>query len=257
MSFDYSQIPSGYYDKILYGPEGMRRFWHYHKFESVLRYIPKHLQGPDKAILDVGSFGGSFLGMIPNEVFGYQLGIDILKEQIDFANRKYATPYREFKINLKEFLDDSALLEKFHVITIIEVIEHMTPNEIKSLLESLCKVLHPEGSIIITTPNYLSMWPILEITLNLMSDVKYEEQHITKFNYKNLENKFKQIGLAELSLEQKTTTHFLTPFIASFSYDFAIQSATKIPSAAWKNPFGNIILSRWKKKVSTYSQSIP
>ena len=92
------------------------------------------------------------------------------------------------------------------------------------------------------------MWPVLELLINFFSDVKYEEQHITKFNYLNIEKKIKNIGINDLVLKEKTTTHFLTPFLATFSYDLAVRTATSIPSSVWKNPLGNIILSRWSKK---------
>jgi 2-polyprenyl-3-methyl-5-hydroxy-6-metoxy-1,4-benzoquinol methylase len=248
MSFDYSLIPNGYYDKVLSGPDGMRKFWHYHKFESVLRYIPQKVTGVDKNILDIGCFAGSFLGMIPPEMFSYQIGVDILPGQIEYATQKYGTNYRSFR----SFSDDLNLSNEFkghfHVITLIEVIEHLNVEQILKLLTQISELLHPEGKLIITTPNYCSTWPLLEFLINHFSDIQYEEQHLTKFNYFMLEPKVKNlVGNLALNCEAKTTTHFLSPFVAAISYKMATQMATKIPSAYWSNPFGNIILSRWSK----------
>lgn len=249
MNFDYSKIPSGFYDEVLEGPLGMRRFWHFHKFESVVRYIPDHLKGKDKAILDIGCFAGSFLGMMDEQLFGYQLGVDILQEQISFASKKYGNNFRKFKQYNGELELGSEFQHKFHVITLIEVIEHLTPSQILNLLMHIEELLHPEGRLILTTPNYMSAWPVIEILLNLVSDVKYEEQHITKFTFSNIDEKIKRIFPdLPLQLDQKTTTHFFTPYIALLNYKLALDVSQQIPSSQWNNQFGNLILTSWKKK---------
>lgn len=244
MSFDYSTIPDGYYDYILKGPEGIRKFWHFHKFESVIRYIPESHKGQGKNILDVGCFAGSFLGGIPESVFSEQLGVDILDNQIQYAQKQYGTSFRKFET----YTHKIEIETRFDVITLIEVIEHLGENEIYNLFSQLLGLLKPGGIIIVTTPNYLSTWPVLEILLNHFSDVRYEEQHLTKFNYINFESKLHKLT-RELKMEcqAKTTSHFLSPFLAGISYKFAEYSATKIKASDWKNPFGNIILSRWSK----------
>jgi 2-polyprenyl-3-methyl-5-hydroxy-6-metoxy-1,4-benzoquinol methylase len=246
MSFDYSKIPNGFYDNVLTGPDGMRKFWHYHKFESVLRYIPSHLFGIDKRILDIGCFGGSFLGMIPESLFSDQVGVDILSSQIEYATKRYGTTFRSFRLLEKDEILGNEFHGSFHVITLIEVIEHLSPEQIFNLLNQISKLLHPEGKLIITTPNYLSTWPLIEYLLNHFSDIHYEEQHLSKFNYFMMESKIRKIAPDfSLRCEDKTTTHLLSPFIAALSYKKALEIATAVPSAYWKNPFGNIILSRW------------
>lgn len=241
--FDYSGIPEGYYDQIANGPNGVRKFWHYHKFESVVRYIPPALMGPDKRVLDVGCFAGTFLGMIPKELFGTQVGIDILPNQIAYAQKTYNEPWRKFQV-FDEFFRENR--EKFHVITLIEVIEHLTHEQIRELLGRIRELLLPEGRLILTTPNYFSVWPLLEIFLNRESDVKYEEQHITKFTYFNLEPKLiRVLQRPSFKLEAKTTTHFISPAIAGLNYEMAIRMAHAVPASNWGNPLGCIVLSRW------------
>jgi 2-polyprenyl-3-methyl-5-hydroxy-6-metoxy-1,4-benzoquinol methylase len=247
-NFDYSRIPEGYYDQILNGPDGIRKFWHFHKFESVLRYVPLELMGEGKSILDIGCFAGSFLGMIPRKSFPFQMGVDILPSQINYAKKTYGQPWREFSDydgNLDLGVHNA---EKFHIITLIEVIEHLSPQQIYNLFQQILKLLHPEGRLIITTPNYLSLWPLIEFLINHFSEVKYEEQHITKFSFFRFESQIQELlqGLP-LKFDKKTTTHFVTPYLAPLSYDLAVMSAQAIPSYAWKNPFGSIILSSWKK----------
>jgi 2-polyprenyl-3-methyl-5-hydroxy-6-metoxy-1,4-benzoquinol methylase len=244
VNFDYSQIPAGYYDKIFRDKTGVRSYWHHHKFESVLRFIPPFCQGPDKSILDVGCFAGTFLGSVPEAMFGFQRGVDILKSQVAYAQEHYGTSWREFAVLGDKLAKD----RKFHVVTLIEVVEHLDQCQLQHLMGEIQDILQPDGCLIVTTPNYFSLWPLLEIVLDKWSTVQYEEQHITKFNYFNLESRLQSVlGHQQLLCEARTTTHFLSPFVAAFSFDLAEKTAQAIQGSKWKNPLGCIILSRWKK----------
>lgn len=247
MSFDYSRIPEGYYDSILSGPDGMRKFWHYHKFDSVLRYMPEAKDEP-RSILDFGCFAGSFLGLVGEKLFAKQVGVDILPSQISYAKKKYGTGFRDFRTVDPNQPLSTAIREKFDVITLIEVIEHLDRAQIEKLLADLCACLKPDGRIIMTTPNYLSLWPLLEWMIGRMSDVQYEEQHLTRFHFYNFEKRVKSIaGELHLSCEKKTTTHFITPYVAAVSYPVAVQMSQAISSANWNNPLGSLILSSWRR----------
>jgi 2-polyprenyl-3-methyl-5-hydroxy-6-metoxy-1,4-benzoquinol methylase len=242
--FDYSNIPSDFYDNILLRKKGTRSFWHYHKFDSVIRLIPDQAKGNEKSILDVGCFGGSFLANVSPTQFGDQVGIDILESQICYAQKNYSTEHRRFYTSADFFRNNR---QKFSVVTLIEVIEHLTSEQIFNLLNQIYDVLDDEGYLIITTPNYLSFWPLLEKMIDIFSDLKYEEQHLTKFNFLNIERKLATLSGNRFRLEHKTTSHFLTPFIASVSYPAAEKLSSKIPASDWRNPFGNLILTRLKK----------
>jgi len=239
--FDYNKIPLGFYDNIAKKQKGIRSFWHNQKFKRVI----DSFEEPRSSILDIGCFSGTFLSMISRKQASEQIGVDILKEQIDFANQHYATPYRQFFLidNLKEmeFVKDN----QFDYISIIEVVEHLNNHEIEDLIKIAYKKLKPGGKLIITTPNYFSLWPLQEFILNRVSDVKYEEQHITHFNYFNIKNKLDSI-VANMDLlfsfDYKTTTHFITPYIALFSYKLALKISSAIPHRKWTFPLGSLLL---------------
>ncbi len=133
------------------------------------------------------------------------------------------------------------------MVTLIEVIEHLNTDEIRRLLKDVVDVTSPDGRLILTTPNYFSLWPVLEALVNRLSDVRYEEQHLTRFTVWNLKSKMRDLSEGRLVLEQLTTTHFLTPYVAALHYPTAVRMATAIPSSSWKNPFGNLILSSWRR----------
>lgn len=246
MSFDYSKIPVGYYDRILYGPNGIRKAWHELKFRRIRDFLETH-QG--QSILDVGCFAGSFLSMIPEALYARQVGIDILAEQVSYANDYYKRDFREFY-----FLDDLSNFESedlFDVITLIEVIEHLDQDQIQDLFRMIHRQLKQGGKLIITTPNYSSLWPLIEFILNHTSSVSYEEQHLTKFTYFNFEKKLQGVvgcWMDKFEIEIKTTSHLLTPFLAGIFYSLALQASRTISMEKWKLPFGNLIICSLLKR---------
>ncbi len=245
-TFDYNKIPLGFYDDITKQQKGIRSFWHNQKFKRVIDSFKK----PHCSILDIGCFSGTFLSMISQHQMSEQIGVDILKEQIDYANQNYATFYRQFYLieNLKEM--ESVKDMQFDYVSIIEVIEHLNKHQIEDLIKIAYKKLKVGGKLIITTPNYMSLWPLQEFILNKISDVKYEEQHITHFNYFNIQNKLNSI-VANMHLlfkfDYKTTTHFITPYIAMFSYKFAEKISSAIPHRKWTFPLGSLVLIEFTK----------
>jgi 2-polyprenyl-3-methyl-5-hydroxy-6-metoxy-1,4-benzoquinol methylase len=246
-TFDYSTIPLGYYDQIAARRKGMRSFWHYLKFRRIVDGIDQ----PAGSILDIGCFAGTFLGMVPPDLVAGQTGVDILPEQIGYARQKYGTDYRKFyeikNLNDLNFIPDQSL----DYITSIEVIEHLTRDEILELFDFTFRKLKPGGKLILTTPNYFSAWPFLEVILDLVSKVKYEEQHVTRFNYFNLERKFSEIYQAfgsQFFIDVKTTTHFFTPLIAMFSFRIAEKAARLITHRHWRLPLGSLLLIQILRK---------
>lgn len=245
-AYDYGTIPVGYYDRIFRGPKGIRRLWHVSKFERVLDCLPEENGG---ALLDIGCFAGTFLSTVPRYRFDRQLGIDILPEQIDYATHHHGAPFREFRHATVS--DVVATGERFDCVTLIEVIEHLERADVTTLLDGIWRVLKPGGRFVFTTPNYGSMWPVIELALNRMSDVKYEEQHITKFSFFNLELQLQSIEPQiwnRFDLQLKTTTHFVTPFMAAFSYELARGLSRALPHQKWRHPAGNLILTVLEKR---------
>ncbi len=245
--FDYGSIPLGHYDRVLREGNGIRRLWHLSKFERVLDYLPRRA---GQSLLDVGCFAGSFLSMAEPERFSRQLGVDILPAQIDYANAHHGTPARRFRY-VPSVADLGEIDERFDCVTVIEVIEHLTPGEIRALLGHAARLLVPGGRLVLTTPNYASTWPILERILNRVGDVNYEEQHITRFTYFDLERKLTAIHPAlpaDFRLDLKTTTHLVTPFLAGLSFPLAHRLSRLVPHGLWKFPFGNLILSGFARR---------
>ncbi|QDV37854.1 bifunctional 3-demethylubiquinone-9 3-methyltransferase/ 2-octaprenyl-6-hydroxy phenol methylase [Tautonia plasticadhaerens] len=245
-AFDYDQIPLGYYDEVMRTGHPVRRCWHRQKFQRALAALPP---GPGLSVLDIGCFAGTFLGMLPGDRFPRQLGVDIIPKQIEWAASHYAAPYREFRAipGLSALAD---LGETFDCVTLIEVLEHLSAEEIRALLGHVGRLLKPGGRFLMTTPNYASAWPLLERILNRASDVKYEEQHLSKFTYPGFERQLRAISPGferDLELELKTTSHLLSPFVGAISEPLAMWLSRCRDPGQWRFPFGSLILARFRK----------
>lgn len=239
--YDYGQIPVGFYDQVLRGGNPIRRLWHLSKFERVLDYLPQQPQG---SLLDVGCFAGSFLSLVPEARFARQLGVDILAAQIEYARARHGTSFREFR-HVAGIERLGGIRERFDCVTLLEVIEHLAPEEVREIFSQISGLLAPGGRLVVTTPNYASTWPLLEALLERFSDVKYEEQHVTKFSYFDVERKIAELYppfATEFHLELKTTSHLLTPFAAGLSFRAAHALSRLVPHRYWRFPFGNLVL---------------
>ena len=206
--FDYEEIDVGFYDHIYQKSEGVRSAWHHIKFNFVKEKIDKQNHH-----LDIGCGSGTFLSILNNK---FSAGIDVSEKQINYANKNHSTETKKFlKFNkVIPFQDNS-----FDSVSMIELIEHLSNDEIIILFQQIYRVLKKGGKIYITTPNYLSLWPILEFFLNKISKVSYKHQHINKFNFLNIN---KIIDDNKFNIIEKKSFIYLSPFTAIFSFKFSI-----------------------------------
>jgi 2-polyprenyl-3-methyl-5-hydroxy-6-metoxy-1,4-benzoquinol methylase len=251
-SFDYTGIPIGFYDEVLRGRNPIRRLWHLSKFERVLDCLPHR---PGQSLLDVGCFAGSFLSLVPEARCSRQLGVDILPDQVDYAQSHYGTGFRSFR-HVKNVTALDLLEGTFDAVTLIEVIEHLDPSEGGVLLQALARRVTPGGLLVLTTPNYASGWPVLEWLVNRLSRVKYQEQHVTRFTFFDVERQLRSIHpgfFDDFDIEVKTTTHFATPFLAALSFRLAHWLSRRIPHRLWHLPFGSLILLVCRRRAAPAS----
>jgi 2-polyprenyl-3-methyl-5-hydroxy-6-metoxy-1,4-benzoquinol methylase len=241
-------IPVGHYHDVMLTGHPVRRAWHQLKFTRVLELLP---QAPGQSILDIGCFAGTFLSLVDESRFTRQVGVDILPEQVAYAQAHFGSAHRQF-VHVSDVSEISSAIEgTFDCITLIEVIEHLSPAEIDATLQQAARKLRPGGRLVMSTPNYASAWPLLEVALNQLSDVTYDEQHITRFTWFDCERKLAEISPAlgeAFELELKTTTHLVSPFLAVLGVDFASRVSSAVTHKGWKMPFGNLVMLSWLKR---------
>ena len=240
-SFDYSRIPSGYYNRAVTQGNPIRRAWHIEKFERIKAALPS---GAGLSILDIGTFNGDFLARLPESHFSVQIGVDILENQIAYAAELFGTSFRRF-IHVPSLQDMDAVSGTFDCITLIEIIEHLSGAEIRDLLEFATAKLKKGGRLLVSTPNYTSAWPLLELIIARVSDISYEAQHITRFNYFSVFKELRSIYPEfdrRYAIDFKTTSHFFTPFLACLSLESALKLSRRVDIRRWRFPFGNLIV---------------
>jgi len=203
--YDYeNRIPAGFYDKVYQRKIGVRYCWHDLKFQAVAAHL-----GSPRRLLDIGCGPGTFVG---NYLPGIEaLGIDVSVSQVDYATRTYGSAQHRFSARSLASLAEAG--ERFDAVTVIELIEHLTPEAAIRLLSEARAVLAPQGVLVVTTPNYRSLWPIIEIGVNAMSPVNYIEQHINKYQRGLLAAHLSAGGYRDVSVK---TALGLAPFTAAF-----------------------------------------
>jgi 2-polyprenyl-3-methyl-5-hydroxy-6-metoxy-1,4-benzoquinol methylase len=189
--------------------EGWRvqRFWHVHKFALISALIP---DDPEITIMDVGCGPGSFF--YQHKKRGKKIGVDFAESQISYA-KKVMPDVNWICANV-----ENASLPKADYVVFSEVLEHLPPNT--EILKKINGVMKKGGKLIMTTPNYSSLWPVIEKVWDWVSPVKYEEQHINPQTPKTLKKEIESSGFKLIGLK---TMFLFTPFVAFISDKLALR----------------------------------
>lgn len=207
--YNYENIPVGYYDDIFHRGKGIQSKWHQLKFKRFRMEM-----GTFRNHLDIGCGPGTLIGSLPGN--SPSLGVDIASNQIAYAQSHYAGTNKIFKTIVPGKLpfDDNS----FDLITLVELIEHIEDEGCEALLSEATRTLEPGGRIIVSTPNYQGLWPIVEALVNRLGDVSYEDQHINKFDRERLECLMRKIGLHQVEV---SCYMFASPFAAALGWGFS------------------------------------
>ena len=210
--YDYAAVGAGYYDDILHHDVGVRCFWHKHKFAQIASLIDSD---ENSTILDVGCAAGSFIGTLKKK-YKLAVGVDVAPAQIEYANQQYAAMNRKFiSADVRSLQYEEA---SFDFIVMSEVVEHISFDEACDVLKRLFFLLKPLGKLILTTPNYRSLWPVLEWVVNRVSPVTYEHQHINKLYSSKCVLLLEKAGF---QVDHLSSFFVLGPFFSVFSKPIA------------------------------------
>jgi len=205
---NYNKIAPGYYDFVYKKKKGIQSAWHHIKFIFMGKKIDQKCKH-----LDIGCGPGTFIGLLKRTK---SIGIDISKNQIFYAKKNYENVNKSFQIFKRKIpLKNNSI----DTISLIELIEHLEDKDLTFLMTECKRVLKKNGKIILTTPNYFSLWPILEIILNLISPFSYKHQHINKFNKKKLKIFLKT---NDFKIDRVGSFILFSPFLAFISFKFSL-----------------------------------
>lgn len=211
---DVAKIPGSYqYDAVTKG-NPVQRFWHTNKRVVIERYLAPD---PSDFILDVGCGSGvisDFLAESDATVWG----IDGSRDAIEFASKTFNKANLSFHQGL---VDESFRIDRpVDKLYCLEVLEHIYLEQGRQMLGNFHRALRPGGAVFLTTPNYRSLWPLIEWTLDTLKWVPQliDDQHVTKYHRTKLRDLAKSSGFI---VERIATTCFVAPWLAPLSWRLA------------------------------------
>ncbi len=126
--------------------------------------------------------------------------------------------------------------KKFDRIIMTEVLEHFSEKDDRKILKQLKKMLNDNGKILVTTPNYRSLWILLEPLMDILhlSPKLWGDQHLIKFTSKKLIEILENNGFI---IEKKGTLNFISPLFSLLNQNLA----DKLSYLEFSHiPFGNL-----------------
>ncbi len=152
--------------------------------QSYAAYLLKHTVFPDKSFLDYGAGSGVLVEEMRKK------GVDAQGVEFSASAREFCKEKRGFDLqdNLKHYAD-----EKFDVVSMIEVIEHLT--DLSETLKDLHRVVRKGGVLFITTPNREGFRARREKGYWREACKKF---HLFLFNQKSLEYHLKRAGFTDI-----------------------------------------------------------
>ena len=214
---NYKGLPGDYYKEVMEKGHPTRRFI-YEVRENLAFNLIEVKKG--EKILDIGFGSGIILKMlVKKECDTY--GIDISSEAVEYikkTNKK--AKVKVCDAEKPDFPDNS-----FDKVICSEVIEHLEKPE--NLLKEVYRILKPKGTFIISTPNYLSHYGILEWLYDKTKmhemEVELGKQHISRFNYFSLKKAMKKQGFKIKKygsfLILSIIISYISPKLAYFTYN--------------------------------------
>lgn len=205
MKYDYDPEVEGQHHAFISGGS-VRRRWHWNK----LRLFEVTGIRREDTILDAGCGVGNLAAELAPHCRSI-IGCDYHHGRLAFARGRGQGTYIQGTIAQLPFTDDA-----FDKIFCMEVLEHVDPKRIPQILQEFRRILKPGGLIMISTPNYTSLWPVIEFfmdTLRLVPTIP-GGAHICKYNRRMLEDALASAGFA---IRQIGSFNHLSPFVAVMS----------------------------------------
>jgi len=237
-------IKGDYQYNAFYSPNLLQRNWHRNKFRMLSNYFENFPNLLEKKILDIGTGSGNFELLFHNK-FKKIVGVDYNDEALSFLKIKLD----ELQImNVELFMQDitrfdkNVFRDKFDFIILVDVIEHIKLEQAQKLISELVYLLTNNGIILVITPNYNSLWYVIEMVLDKFSIVpKFKgEQHLCKYNPKNLTDLFLNNNLKKIYLTTFNTNPFLAIFPPLNNFLLAIEEFLNFR-------YGNLLMGIYKK----------
>lgn len=237
-------IPPDYQYKAINSKNLLQANWHKNKLVALQKLVNFN---KNLTILDLGCGSGNFELFFSNQVKEI-LALDYNDQALEFLNNKLTERQIQnvklVNLDIKEI--NKIKTDKFDLILIIDVIEHLPAKIARNLIKYLPKLLNPKGKVVVISPNYKSPWVLIEMIFDKISLVPKldHKQHITKYYPKNL----KELFLRNHYLVNEVRSFNLISFLSVWSILSNIICQFEISS---RMNFGNLLIGVFTKREST------
>ena len=160
-------------------------------FEKFIFSIPNN-----KSVFDIGCGDGVFLYLIailrkPKILYG----VDVIDTDLDAVK----TVFKRVKYKkISTFLDWPE--DKFDVVTVIDVLHHIKPEEQSLFVKKTIDKINPGGTLIIKDMNTR---PFFCAFMNILHDLIFAKQLIKYFSFEKLKNIIEENGLIIQEVDSK------------------------------------------------------
>jgi 2-polyprenyl-3-methyl-5-hydroxy-6-metoxy-1,4-benzoquinol methylase len=176
----YRRYVSTFKADLKLGAEPSTAWWD-HKYLPLL-----HGLDASAAIVEIGCGGGELLAYLGRRGFSHAVGIDISAEQVTLAR---ARGVQAELADAFEYLAQRA--EAFDAVVAIDVLEHLTRDELLRLAPVVLSALRPGGRLLVQTANGAGL---------LSRQVIYGDlTHVTVFTPQSLAQLLRPTGFGELA----------------------------------------------------------
>lgn len=149
----------------------IQRYWQRKRHRIILQHA-----APFRSICDVGCGSSRILSDLPHAV-----GVDLRHDKLAFMRRTNDQLVQGDGMRLP--FPDSA----FDCVISSQVIEHI-PNEAGRHLDELLRILRPEGTLVLGTPDYGTwQWPAIEWVYGKLAPGAYADEHVNPYTREGLE----------------------------------------------------------------------
>ncbi|MFH0859940.1 MAG: class I SAM-dependent methyltransferase [Candidatus Altiarchaeota archaeon] len=198
----YGRFAGDLDERAYYGRLYVQRYWQREKISKVVEDA-----GVGKLLLDLGSGSGVISNLLSesNTVISYDISENCIRN------------CRKINKNLMGVVGDAINLpfkeKSFDAVVCVELIEHLTSPQ--KCVAEIRRTLNDKGNLILTTPNFRSMWPMVEFLWDTLGKGRgYRKQHISKFDKNGLKKILEDNGMR---VKKMSTILLVTPFTAVLS----------------------------------------
>lgn len=237
-------IPSDYQYRAIRSKNFLQANWHRNKLFVVQKLLPFQ---KTNTLLDLGTGSGNLELTVAKYVHKI-VGVDYNDEALAFLhkqlNKKNIHNVFLVESDIRD-LKQIRTTDRFDYIIMIDTIEHIAIKEAEMLVRKMKKYLRANGKVFIITPNYHSLWLIMEWILDRMAILpKFaNHQHLAKYTKNNLANLFIKHGYTVNALASFNFLSYLLP--NSWLSKRVAFLETKLAI-----PLGNLLVGIFERKKS-------